>query len=83
VDQAFITPICCLVVALEHHCTALDLRAYVNLNKDQQAQTVAHSRKSGRHMCHLHDDEDINGIVILTQGARNEAIVVWVDHGGV
>jgi hypothetical protein len=44
-DQAFITPICCLVVALEHHCTALDLRAYVNLNKDQQAQTVAHSKQ--------------------------------------
>jgi hypothetical protein len=34
-------------------------------------------------MCNLHDDKDINRIIVLTQGSRNEAIVVGVDYRGV
>ena len=32
---------------------------------------------------HLHQDKDIQRVVVLAEGSRDEAIVVRVDHTGV
>ncbi len=40
-------------------------------------------QSEGKKRWNLHDDEDINGVIVFTEGTWNEAIIVRVDNWGV
>ncbi len=65
------------------HVCLKDSRGLFPLQYYNGRKLSSGQQSEGKKRWNLHDDKDINGVIVFTEGTWNEAIIVRVDNWGV